>query len=82
MPEFLTEVVSPEREFDRGFKKSELIAGIVACSFEHVGVDGLLVEKKADGVRQLDFAASASSSVLEDAENLWCENVTADDCKV
>jgi hypothetical protein len=38
-PEGRPEILSLEREFDRGLQESELVSGIVAFSFEKIAVD-------------------------------------------
>ena len=46
-------------EFHGGLQKSQFVAGIIACAFETIGVDGPAAQQVAEGVGQLDFAARA-----------------------
>src|SRR6516164_6194161 len=80
--EIVAEVGTAKREFDCGFEEAELVARVIAFTFEHVRIDGLLFEQEADAVGQLDFAAFSFSSFFEEAEDLRRQNVSPDDCQI
>src|SRR5262249_31674701 len=65
--------------FDRRFQETELVAGIVSRSFEHVGIHGLLLEQQPNAVGELNFAAAVCAGFLQDTEDLGRQNVPADD---
>src|SRR5262249_49418441 len=74
-----SEIVSPQGKFDCRLQKTQLVAGIVAGAVEHVGIYGLLFEKHANAIGELDFITASHASFVEDAENLRRQNVPSDD---
>src|ERR1043166_10181839 len=78
----MPEIIAPQGELNRGFEKAEFVAGVVACAFEHVGIDRLLFKKEADAVCKLDFTTSAFSSLFKESKNLRGQNIAANNCQI
>src|SRR5687768_9831312 len=66
LPEFVPQVGPAQSKLHRGFQEAELVAAVIACTFEHVGIDRLLFEKHANAVGKLNFSAAAHAGFIED----------------
>src|SRR5215813_1137414 len=78
----MSEIFAAQRKLYSCFQKTELVARIVASAFEHIGIHGLLLEKKTDTVGELDLTPPPFAGLFEESENLRSQNVPADDCQI
>src|ERR1700680_4197193 len=68
-----------QRVVDGRLQVAELLAGVIAFSFENVSVEVALADQRAHRIGQLNLAARAALRLLKDRENLWRQNIAPDD---
>src|ERR1017187_4958784 len=81
-PERATQIVTAQGEFNGGLKKPELVAGIVAGTFEPVRINGTRAQQMAQRIRQLDFRSGTRFDRLQRLKYLRDQHVAADDRQV
>ena len=67
---------------DAGGHEAELVADVVAGSFETFREDALRLVQGIDGISQLDLTACSRSLVLKNLEDFRRQQVAADDGQV
>jgi hypothetical protein len=60
-------------------QEADLVAAVKALAFEAEAVEGLVADQFREGVRQLDFTASALFVAVEFREDLWRQDVPTND---